>query len=318
MDWPDVAQLIGMALAEDGWDRDVTSEATVPAAATGEALVVAKEPGVTAGLSVAEAVFLRVDPDLEVEIRCRDGQPLAAGDPLLAVSGRLRSILAAERTALNFLSRLCGIATLTRQFVEAVEGTGCQVTDTRKTTPGWRALEKCATAVGGAVNHRSGLHDMILIKENHIRAAGGISAALAGGAAAARAAEVEGTALEVEIEVTDLEELAEALQGGAGRILLDNMSLEMLREAAAMARAGSPPHPLLEASGGVRLDTVRSIAETGMDLISVGSITHSATVLDLSLQVQSVDGRDDDGAVDGGIDSGTDGGIDGGTIRGSD
>ncbi len=285
MNWPDAAPLIDMALAEDGWDRDVTSQATVPAEASGEALIVARESGVAAGLSVAEAVFQRVDPELAVEIRAEDGQVFAVGDTLLAVRGRLRSILSAERTALNFLSRLCGIATLTRRFVDAVEGTGCRITDTRKTTPGWRALEKCATAIGGAENHRRGLHDMILIKENHIRAAGGISAALSGARASADSAEATGTHLEVEIEVTNLEELTEALQGGAGRILLDNMSLDLLREAAAVAHSGSPPHPVLEASGGARLDTVRQIAETGMDLISVGAITHSATVLDLSLQV---------------------------------
>ncbi|MEE9207406.1 MAG: carboxylating nicotinate-nucleotide diphosphorylase [Gemmatimonadota bacterium] len=299
MTWPDAAALIDMALAEDGWDRDVTSQATVPAEASGEALIVAKEPGVAAGLSVAEAVFQRVDPDVAVETRSADGQTLDTGDTLLAANGRLRSILAAERTALNFLSRLCGIATVTRRFVEAVEGTGCRITDTRKTTPGWRALEKCATAVGGAENHRGGLHDMILIKENHIRAAGGISAALAGAKAAADAAGASsagpatgpGTGLEIEIEISSLEELTEALQGGAGRVLLDNMSLDMLREAAAMARSGPPPHPVLEASGGVSLDTVRSIAETGMDLVSVGAITHSATVLDLSLQVLAPTGR---------------------------
>lgn len=295
VDWPDEALLIDMALAEDGWDRDVTCLATVPAEASGEALIVAKEPGVAAGVSVAEAVFKRVDRDLAVEVRAEDGQTIEAGDTLLTVRGRLRSILAAERTALNFLSRLCGIATVTRRFVQAVEGTGCRITDTRKTTPGWRALEKCATAVGGAENHRAGLHDMILVKENHVRAAGGISAALAGaraavesGAASANGSAAEWADLEVEIEVTSLEELTEALQGGAGRILLDNMSLDMLREAAATARSGPLPHPVLEASGGVRLDTVRSIAETGMDLISVGVITHSASVLDLSLQVTTL------------------------------
>lgn len=276
------AALIDAALAEDLGPGDVTSAWTVPEQASGRAEIVAKAHGVMSGLDVAGAVFLRVDPSLEVRADRAEGEEVAPGDRVLSVAGPLASILAAERTALNFLGRLSGIATSAHRFVERLEGTGCRVLDTRKTTPGWRALEKRAAAAGGAVNHRAGLYDMVLIKENHIRAAGGIRAALASALPPARRAE-----LEVEIEVTSLAELEEALRGGPDRVLLDNMSLEELRACVARARAAPPPRPALEASGGVRLDTVRGIAETGVDFVSVGAITHSAPALDLSLLVRA-------------------------------
>ena len=272
--------LIDAALAEDLGAGDVTSAWTVPESAEGRAEIVAKAGGVVSGLDVAEAVFLRVDPSLEVRAARAEGDSVTRGDRVLSVTGPLASILGAERTALNFLGRLSGIATSARRFVSELEGTGCRLLDTRKTTPGWRALEKRAAAAGGAVNHRAGLYDMVLIKENHIRAAGGIRAALASTLTRARLA-----GLEVEIEVTSLAELEEALGGGPDRVLLDNMSVDELRACVERTRAAPEPRPALEASGGVTLATARAVAETGVDFVSVGAITHSAPALDLSLLV---------------------------------
>ncbi len=278
--------LIEAALAEDLGAGDVTSEWTVPAGAGGEAVIVSKAKGVLAGVDAAAAVFLRFDPDLQVVVERGDGDAVEPGDLVLTVSGSLASILGAERTALNFLGRLSGIASAARRFADAIAGTGCRVLDTRKTTPGWRALEKAAAAAGGAVNHRAGLFDMVLIKENHIRAAGGIGAALEGSIEPAREA-----GLEVEIEVTGYEELEQALAGNVrgdrpDRILLDNMTLEELERCVRRVSDAPGPRPRLEASGGVTLATVRRIAETGVDFISAGAITHSAPALDLSLQVR--------------------------------
>jgi len=272
--------LIDAALAEDLGPGDVTSAWTVPESAEGRAEIVAKAGGVVSGLDVAEAVFLRVDPSLEVRAARAEGDSVTRGDRVLWVAGPLAAILGAERTALNFLGRLSGIATSARRFVSELEGTGCRLLDTRKTTPGWRALEKRAAAAGGAVNHRAGLYDMVLIKENHIRAAGGIRAALASTLTRARRA-----GLEVEIEVTSLAELEEALAGGPDRVLLDNMSVDELRACVERTRAAPEPRPALEASGGVTLATARAVAETGVDFVSVGAITHSAPALDLSLLV---------------------------------
>jgi nicotinate-nucleotide pyrophosphorylase (carboxylating) len=281
-----VEALIDAALAEDLGPGDATSDWTVPAGAAGEAEIVAKATGVVAGVEVAAAVFRRIDPGLELEVDLADGDTVGPGDRILRVAGSLEAILGAERTALNFVGRLSGIATAARRFVDALEDTGCQVLDTRKTTPGWRALEKSAAAAGGAVNHRSGLYDMVLIKENHIRAAGGVAAALDSALAPAHQA-----GLEVEIEVTDLAELEQALAGDNSgtppdRILLDNMSIEQLERAVARVRALKPPRPLLEASGGVTLETAGRIGATGVDFLSAGAITHSAPALDLSLQVR--------------------------------
>jgi len=281
-----VDALIEAALAEDLGTGDVTSRWTVPAGAAGEADIVAKATGVVAGVEVAADVFRRFDPRLELEVDVEDGDTVIPGDRILRVTGSLESILGAERTALNFLGRLSGIATVARRFVDTLEGTGCRVLDTRKTTPGWRDLEKQAAASGGAVNHRAGLYDMVLIKENHIRAAGGVTEALAAAIAPARRA-----GLEVEIEVTDLAELEQALAGDAAdarpnRILLDNMSTDQLEHAVARVRALAPPRPLLEASGGVTLETAHQIGATGVDFLSAGAITHSAPALDLSLQAR--------------------------------
>ncbi|MFQ5889964.1 MAG: carboxylating nicotinate-nucleotide diphosphorylase [Gemmatimonadota bacterium] len=275
-----LTDLVAAALAEDLGDGDRTSLWTLDAGLRGSAAIVAKADGVVAGMEAAVEAFRQADPDLEAEPLATDGARVRPSDAILRVGGSLRSILGAERTALNFLGRLSGVATLASRFVEAVAGTGCRIVDTRKTTPGWRALEKRAAAAGGAINHRFGLFDMVLIKENHIRAAGGVRPALE--RAAARAA-AEG--IEVEIEVTKLDELEEVLGIGADRVLLDNMSLPELRRAVRRVRAEPEPRPLLEASGGVTLETVRAIAETGVDLISVGAITHSAPALDLTLLV---------------------------------
>ena len=281
-----VEALIDAALAEDLGTGDVTSRWTVPDGAGGEAEIVAKATGVVAGVEVAAAVFRRFDPRLELEVDLVDGDAVVPGDRVLRVTGSLESILGAERSALNFLGRLSGIATAARRFVDTLEGTGCRVLDTRKTTPGWRRLEKLAAASGGAVNHRAGLYDMVLIKENHIRAAGGVAEALAASLGPARQA-----GLEVEIEVTDLAELDQALAGETAdarpdRILLDNMSIDQLERSVARIRALEPPRPLLEASGGVTLETARRRGATGVDFLSAGAITHSAPALDLSLQVR--------------------------------
>jgi len=272
--------LIRMALEEDIGDADRTGQWTVPTEEEGEARVVAKEPGVVCGAFVAARVFEAVDGSLEVAVDVTDGRRVTPGDTVMTISGPLRSILAAERTALNFLARLSGVATLTARYVAATADTACRVADTRKTTPGWRTLEKYAVATGGGMNHRTGLYDMILIKENHVRAAGGMRAAIEAALPRARA---EG--LEVEVEVTDETELNQALQHGPDRVMLDNMSVAELEEAVAIVRNGPLPHPLVEASGGVTLDTVREVARTGVDYISVGALTHSAGALDLSLLV---------------------------------
>ena len=279
---PEVDRLIEAALAEDVGAGDWTTLWTVSEEARGSATILARAGGVIAGTGPAGAVFRKLDPEVGVEWSRADGDRVQAGDEVARLEGRLHAILTGERTALNFLGRLSGIATLTARYVEAVAGTGCRVIDTRKTTPGWRGLEKRAVAAAGGENHRIGLYDMVLLKENHIRHAGGVGRALDLVLPRARAA-----GLPVEVEVTDLEELSMAIgrraEDRADRVLLDNMSEEQLREAVRMVRALDPPLPLLEASGGVTLDAVRRIAETGVDLVSVGALTHSAATLDVSL-----------------------------------
>lgn len=275
----DLDDLVARALAEDVGTGDVTTAWTVPAGARGRAEIRAKAPLVVAGLEPALRVFRAVDPELAIQIDADDGTPRAPGERVLAVEGRLASILTAERTALNFLGRLSGIATLTRRFVAAVEGTGARVIDTRKTTPGWRTLEKAAVRAGGGTNHRVGLHDMVLVKENHIAAAGGIEAAVAS------VVSHNDGGLPVEVEVRTLQELDRALALGVERILLDNMDPDTLREAVARTRAHPGGGAVLEASGNVTLATVAAVAATGVDLVSVGALTHSAPVADLSLVV---------------------------------
>lgn len=274
-------ELVERALAEDVGDGDRTTLWTVSAAARGTARIVAREAGVLAGLEPTGLVFGRVSPHVAIEWETEEGEVVESGSEVARIRGPVRALLTAERTALNFLSRLSGIATLARRFVRAVEGTGVVIVDTRKTTPGWRALEKAATAAGGVENHRFGLYDMVLVKENHVRAAGGLGAALRRVRERARA---EGTP--VEVEVADPDELEEALGDPPDRILLDNMTPQQLRRAVERVRARGAPRPVLEASGGVTLANVRSVAETGVDLISVGALTHSAPALDLSLLLE--------------------------------
>jgi nicotinate-nucleotide pyrophosphorylase (carboxylating) len=264
-------ELVARALEEDVGPGDVTSEATVPAGACARATIRQKAPGVVYGLGLAERAFRALDPDAACERRVEEGVWREEG-PVLEVRGSARALLAAERTALNFLGRLSGVATLTARYVREVEGTGARILDTRKTTPGLRAIEKAAVRAGGGESHRAGLFDEILIKENHAAAAGGVGEAVR----RARAARPD---LPLEVEVRDLDELDEALEAGATRILLDNMNPEQLR--AAVARAGGRAR--LEASGGVTLTSAREIAQTGIDFISIGALTHSAPALDLSL-----------------------------------
>jgi nicotinate-nucleotide pyrophosphorylase (carboxylating) len=266
-----VNAIVAAALAEDLGDGDVTTAATVPEEARAVAVITQKAPGVVFGLDVAEQAFRELDPDVRVRRLGPEGEWREGGD-VLAIEGRARALLSAERTALNFLARLSGVATQSARYARAIEGTGARILDTRKTTPGLRSLEKAAVVAGGATNHRAGLYDAILIKENHATMAGGVGEAVR----RARAAAPE---LPLEVECRSLAEVEEALTAGAPRILLDNMTPEQLRDAVG-AVAGRAE---LEASGGVTLETVREVAATGVDFVSVGALTHSAPALDLSL-----------------------------------
>jgi nicotinate-nucleotide pyrophosphorylase (carboxylating) len=276
--------VIDLALAEDLGDvGDVTSRATIPAGQKGRAAVVARAPGVLAGIEAAARVAERVDPGLRFEPRLSDGAPLNKGDVIATLGGPMRSLLSAERTLLNFLQRLSGVATLTRQYVDAVAGLKVQVLDTRKTTPGWRLLEKAAVRAGGGTNHRVGLYDAILIKDNHLAAVRSAEHGSRHEIEVAIARCLEGSpGLSVEVEVDSLDQLAVALKCGSEVVLLDNMSVGDLKEAVRMRNA-TAPGVLLEASGGVNLTTIRGIAETGVDRISVGALTHSAKALDIAL-----------------------------------
>ncbi len=273
-----LSEIVRGALAEDIGSGDVTTAATVPAEAQARARIVQKQPGVVFGLDVLGETMRQCGVEhvdnLIVEGQWRQDVPAEVA----LASGQAAALLAAERTALNFLGHLSGVATLTARFIEAVAGTGAQILDTRKTTPGLRALEKAAVVAGGGVNHRIGLYDAILIKENHIALAGGVAKAVH----AARRAQPK---MAIEIECRDLEEVAYAIGVGADRLLLDNMDVETLRGAVKLRdeNAGNGESPSLEASGGVELETVRKIAETGVDFVSVGALTHSAPTLDFSL-----------------------------------
>lgn len=268
------ADLVERALAEDLGDAgDITSLSVIPELLTARGDLIAREPGVIAGMEVAAQVFSRVDAKTIFEPLVADGDAVAAGDVIARVSGSARSLLMAERTALNLLGRMSGVATATARLVAAVEGTGASVSDTRKTMPGMRALDKYAVAMGGGVNHRMGLYDAVMIKDNHIAAAGDIETSVA------KARAHVGPDVMVELEVESLDQLAEVLETDADRVLLDNMDTETLR--AAVEEVGGAM--VTEASGGVTIDTIRGIAETGVDVISVGAITHSAPQLDIAL-----------------------------------
>ena len=267
-----MADLIDRALAEDLGEGDLTTRAVVPEGAQARARITQKEPGVIAGLRVAQSVFQRVDPELVFVAHCPEGKWREAG-AVAELAGSAASILAGERVALNFLGRLSGVATLTARYVRAVEGTGTRILDTRKTTPGLRELEKEAVRAGGGVSHRSGLFDAILVKENHAALAGGV------GEATRLALERAPAGVTVEVECATLAEVEDALTAGVPRILLDNMEPAELRSAVEAAAGRAE----LEASGGITLDGARAVAETGVDFISVGALTHSAPALDISL-----------------------------------
>ena len=270
--------IVDLALAEDIGTGDVTTLATVPPGAHARGTIVAKAPGVVSGLDVAGAVFRRVNPAVVFEPRVSDGQWVEPGDVVAEVAGLARSLLAAERVALNLLQRLSGVATLTARYVEAVAGTNARIVDTRKTTPGLRVLEKAAVRHGGGRNHRVGLADGVLIKDNHLAAVGGPDRIAR---AVRQAREQVPHTLRIEVEVTTPDEAAEAVAAGADAILLDNMELAALRRSVEVVAGRA----LLEASGGIILANVREVAETGVDLISVGALTHSAPALDLSLEL---------------------------------
>ena len=269
-------ELVSRALAEDVGSGDVTTAVTVPDGARARATITQKAPGVIYGLDAAEATFRALDSELGLRRLVDEGQWRHDGR-VLQIEGSARAILTAERTALNFLARLSGVATLTARCVQAVQGTGVRILDTRKTTPGLRALEKAAVAAGGGTNHRVGLYDAILIKENHAALAGGVGPAV-------RRAIAQAPGLPLEVECATLAEVDEALSAGARRILLDNMSVERMREAVARVDGRAT----IEASGGLTLQTLGDAASTGLDFISVGALTHSAPALDLSLLLEPI------------------------------
>lgn len=269
--------IIENALREDIHTGDITTLAVVPERRAARARLIAKEPMVLAGIGVAARVFQILDPAVRFDARFADGARLSAGDLIAAIDGDSALLLQGERVALNLLQRMCGTATLTARYAEAVAGTKARIVDTRKTTPGLRVLEKYAVRVGGGTNHRTGLYDGVLIKENHIAAAGGITEAVR------RARAYIPHTMKIEVETENLAEVAEAISSGADIIMLDNMDLATMREAVETIAGRA----IVEASGGVNLETVRGIAETGVDIISVGALTHSARAMDISMLLEA-------------------------------
>ncbi|MGV6819709.1 MAG: carboxylating nicotinate-nucleotide diphosphorylase [Parvularcula sp.] len=271
-----IEPLIARALEEDfGEAGDLTTLATIPTDRMAEATLNVRRPGTLAGTDMAIMAFQAVDPSIKIGARRDDGSQIAAGEPVLTVSGPARSLLSAERVALNFLGPMSGIATATRALVDAVAGTDAKIACTRKTLPGLRAVQKYAVKCGGGINHRFGLFDALMIKDNHIVAAGGIQKAVS------KARDFVGHTAKIEVEVDTLEQLEEALGAGADIVLLDNMTLSALSEAVARGKGKA----ILEASGNVSLDTVRAIAQTGVDVISSGAITHSAPQVDIGMEL---------------------------------
>jgi nicotinate-nucleotide pyrophosphorylase (carboxylating) len=271
--------LVRAAIAEDVGTGDVTTESIVPEGHVSRGEIIAKSDGVIAGLDIAAAVFREVDPGVTLTPKAHDGDHVSAGTVLAVVEGPTRGILTGERTALNFLQHLSGIATAAASYAEALRGTRTRPLDTRKTIPGMRSLEKYAVRVGGGENHRSGLFDMVLIKDNHIEVAGGVAEAV--GAARARY-----PGLKLEVEAKTLDQVAEAVAAGADRVMLDNMSPAQMREAIAVARAAARP-PEIEISGGVTAESLKELSSLGADFISVGALTHSSRAMDISLDLRA-------------------------------
>jgi len=273
-----IKTFISNALREDIGPGDLTTEALIQPDIEGKAELIAKEPLILAGIEMAREVFHQVNQDINFLGRHPDGEDLSSSTVIATISGPLRSLLTAERVALNLLQRLSGIATLTRQYVNGIEGTKARIVDTRKTTPGLRALEKYAVTIGGGKNHRFGLFDGILIKDNHIAAVGSLTEAVK------RAREKAPHTLKIEVETENLDQVREAISAGAEIIMLDNMDIETMKEAVKLINGKA----LIEASGGISLNNVRQVAETGVDLISVGAITHSARSMDISMEIANV------------------------------
>ncbi|HIE17018.1 MAG TPA: carboxylating nicotinate-nucleotide diphosphorylase [Dehalococcoidia bacterium] len=283
MELPDtlsVEQVIDRALQEDLGSGDATTEALIPQTQQGKAIIIAKEEGVLAGIDIAKQVFLKVDPELKLDVTIQDGTQVKPGDIIARIEGKVASILKAERVALNFLQQLSGIASQTARYVEAVKGLPVQITDTRKTTPGLRALEKYAVRTGGGKNHRMHLGDGILIKDNHLAALRSQGLSIKQIVITARHKVPPG--LKIEIEVKTPQEAAAAADAGADIIMLDNMELGEMRQAVQLVSGRTA----IEASGGITLDKVRAVAETGVDFISIGALTHSAKALDISLELE--------------------------------
>jgi nicotinate-nucleotide pyrophosphorylase (carboxylating) len=270
-----IGNLIRLALSEDIGRGDITSQTLIPDSLTGKAVIVAKQEGIIAGLEEAKQVFQTVDSGIVFKCLKKDGEQVKAKEKIALIQGRVRNILSAERTALNFIQKLSGIASLTAKYVEKVKGTKAKILDTRKTTPGMRILEKYAVKMGGGENHRMGLYDMVLIKENHIKAAGGISKAV-------NKAKTKCGERKIEIEVRDFKEVLEAALTATDWIMLDNMNVREMEKAVSLIRSANK-RIKIEASGGITLKNVRDIALTDVDFISVGALTHSAPALDLSL-----------------------------------
>ena len=273
-----IQQHIAAALAEDLGTGDVTTESLVDAAQTGTARIVARQPMTVAGLEMAQAVFHQLDPEASIAVHCEDGSTAESGEAILTVRAKLRALLSGERTALNYLQRLSGVATQAARYVEAVAGTGVLILDTRKTTPGWRALEKYAVKCGGARNHRRGLDDMAMIKDNHLAALDNSS--LADAIASIRERSPE---LKIEVEAETVAESIAAVEAGADIVLLDNMPVDEMREA--VQQIDGAAHT--EASGGITLETIREVAETSVNYISVGALTHSAVAVDMAMELES-------------------------------
>jgi nicotinate-nucleotide pyrophosphorylase (carboxylating) len=273
LDWGKVDLIIENALEEDLGSGDVTTDAIFSAADTCEAQIIAKEEGIIAGIPIAKRVFQKLDPATSFSQKLNDGQQVKPGDEILKIKGLVRAVLSGERLALNLLQRMSGIATVTSKYVEAISGYQARILDTRKTAPGLRVFDKYAVSVGGGCNHRIGLYDAVLIKDNHIDFAGSISKAVQIVRAKYQ------LRFKVEVEASNLQEVREALEAGADIIMLDNMSVKMMKEAVSIINRKA----ITEASGGITLDTVREIAETGVDFISVGAITHSSPALDIGL-----------------------------------